>query len=50
MYDESLYAERALTAGARGYIMKQEAVASVVKAIRKILAGEVCASELFSFG
>jgi len=44
MYDESLYAERALMAGARGYIMKQEAVASVVKAIRKVLAGEVYAS------
>lgn len=44
MYDESLYAERALIAGARGYIMKQEAVASVVEAIRKVLAGEVYAS------
>ena len=44
MYDESLYAERALIAGAKGYIMKQEAVASVVKAIRKVLAGEVYAS------
>ena len=44
MYDESLYAERALIAGARGYIMKQEAVASVVKAIRKVLGGEVYAS------
>ncbi len=44
MYDESLYAERALMAGARGYIMKQEAVSSVVKAIRKVLAGEVYAS------
>ena len=44
MYDESLYAERALMAGARGYIMKQEAVASVVKAIRKVLGGEVYAS------
>jgi DNA-binding NarL/FixJ family response regulator len=44
MYDESLYAERALMAGARGYIMKQEAVASVVKAIRKVLAGDVYAS------
>lgn len=44
MYDESLYAERALIAGARGYIMKQEAVASVVNAIRKVLAGEVYAS------
>jgi DNA-binding NarL/FixJ family response regulator len=45
MYDESLYAERALMAGARGYIMKQEAVASVVNAIRKVLAGEVYASD-----
>jgi DNA-binding NarL/FixJ family response regulator len=44
MYDESLYAERALMAGGRGYIMKQEAVGSVVKAIRTVLAGDVYAS------
>ena len=44
MYDESLYAERALMAGASGYIMKQEAIASVVEAIRRVLAGDIYAS------
>ena len=44
MYDESLYAERALLAGARGYIMKQEATALVVKALRQVLKGEIYAS------
>ncbi|MFV0439525.1 MAG: response regulator [Desulfopila sp.] len=44
MYDESLYAERALLAGASGYIMKQEAIAQVVEAIRKVLGGDVYAS------
>ena len=45
MYDESLYAERVLRAGAKGYITKQEATTKVVGAIRKILAGEVYMSE-----
>jgi len=45
MYDETLYAERALMAGARGYIMKQEAISVVVPAIRKILQGEIYASQ-----
>ncbi|MFH0726935.1 MAG: response regulator transcription factor [Pseudomonadota bacterium] len=44
MYDESLYAERALLAGARGYIMKQEATVLVVKAIRQVLKGDLYAS------
>ncbi|MFH1166375.1 MAG: response regulator transcription factor [Pseudomonadota bacterium] len=44
MYDESLYAERALLAGARGYIMKQEATVLVVQAIRKVLKGDLYAS------
>lgn len=44
MYDESLYAERALQAGARGYIMKQEATAQIVKALREVLNGEIYAS------
>ncbi len=44
MYDEALYAERALMAGASGYIMKQEAIASVVEAIRRVLAGDIYAS------
>jgi DNA-binding NarL/FixJ family response regulator len=45
MYDESLYAERALMAGARGYIMKQEAIGMVVKAIRLVVAGNIYASD-----
>lgn len=45
MYDESLYAERAMLAGASGYIMKQEAVPVVVKAIRHVLDGNLYASE-----
>jgi DNA-binding NarL/FixJ family response regulator len=41
MHDESLYAERALRAGARGYINKHEASAKVMTAIRQVLAGEI---------
>jgi len=44
MHDESLYAERALRAGARGYIMKQEATEKVITAIRKVLSGQVYVS------
>ena len=45
MLDESLYAERALRAGANGYIMKQEATERVLVAIRRILDGEIYVSE-----
>ena len=45
MHDEALYVERVLRAGAKGYLMKQEAPEKVVSAIRKILAGEVYVSE-----
>lgn len=45
MHDETLYAPRALRAGASGYIMKQEAAENVITAIRKILSGEVYISE-----
>ena len=45
MHDESLYAERALRAGARGYIMKQEAPQTLLSAVRKVLAGDVYVSE-----
>jgi DNA-binding NarL/FixJ family response regulator len=41
MHEESLHAERALIAGARGYVMKHEAAESVVGAIRRLLAGEL---------
>ena len=45
MHDESLYAERSLRAGAKGYIMKQEATGKVVTAIRKVLMGELYISD-----
>jgi DNA-binding NarL/FixJ family response regulator len=45
MHDESLYAERALRAGAMGYIMKQVATESLLAAIRKILGGGVYLSD-----
>jgi DNA-binding NarL/FixJ family response regulator len=44
MHDEAVYGERALRAGAKGYIMKQEATEKVVTAIRRVLAGEVYVS------
>ena len=45
MHDESIYAERALRAGAQGYIMKQEATEKVLVALRRILCGEIYVSE-----
>lgn len=45
MHDESLYAERALRAGAMGYLMKQEATDKVIEAIRRILSGNVHLSD-----
>lgn len=45
MHDESLYAERALRAGARGYVMKGETPAKVITAIRRVLANEISLSE-----
>lgn len=50
MHDESLYAERALLAGARGYVMKREATRSVLQAIRSVLRGEVYLSGKFAAG
>jgi DNA-binding NarL/FixJ family response regulator len=44
MHDEAIYAERALKAGAHGYIMKQRATNEVLQALRKVLAGEVYVS------
>ncbi|MBT3388504.1 MAG: response regulator transcription factor [Desulfobacula sp.] len=40
MHEESLHAERCLLAGAKGYVMKHEAIESVIKAIRQIFAGK----------
>jgi DNA-binding NarL/FixJ family response regulator len=48
MHDESLYGERALRAGASGYLTKQEATKNVIDAIRRVLAGEIYASEKLS--
>jgi DNA-binding NarL/FixJ family response regulator len=45
MHDESLYAERVLAAGARGYINKQEAQEKIIQAIRQVLRGKVYLSE-----
>ena len=45
MHDESIYAERALRAGARGYVMKHSASKNIVAALRRIRAGEIHVSE-----
>jgi DNA-binding NarL/FixJ family response regulator len=44
-YDELIFAERALRAGAFGYIMKENATDEVLRALRKVLAGELYFSE-----
>ena len=48
MHDESLYAMRALKAGAQGYIMKAAATEKVITAVRQILSGELYLSEEMS--
>ena len=48
IHDESLYALRALRAGASGYVMKAEALDFVLTALRKVLTGEVYVSPRFS--
>ena len=45
MHDESLYAERVIRAGAKGYITKDEASDKVMQAIRKVVGGEIYLSE-----
>ena len=50
MHEESLYAERALRAGAMGYVMKQEPAKVVKSAIRKLLAGDMHLSERMASG
>ncbi|OYW75767.1 MAG: DNA-binding response regulator [Verrucomicrobia bacterium 12-59-8] len=45
MHDETLYGERALRAGARGYVMKEEAADHLVAAIHKIFSGGLYVSE-----
>ena len=45
MHDESLYAERVLRAGARGYVMKTGATDKVMTAMRRVLNGQIYLSE-----
>ena len=45
IHDESIYAPRALRAGARGFIMKQEATENVLLALRRVLSGEIYLSK-----
>lgn len=45
MYSESLYANRALQAGALGYVNKDQATETIVEAIRRVLAGKIWLSE-----
>jgi DNA-binding NarL/FixJ family response regulator len=48
MHDESLYVERVLRAGGRGYIMKQEGGEKILKAMRQVLGGQIYVSEKMS--
>ena len=45
MHDENLYAERALRAGARGYVMKETAAENLITAIKRVLGGGIYVSE-----
>jgi DNA-binding NarL/FixJ family response regulator len=45
MHDESLFAERALEAGALGYVMKQEPTETIMVAIRRVLDGDIYLSD-----
>ncbi|MFZ2280073.1 MAG: response regulator transcription factor [Prosthecobacter sp.] len=48
MHDESLYALRALRAGAKGYVMKQQAMENILEALRKVIGGGIYVSPLFT--
>jgi DNA-binding NarL/FixJ family response regulator len=48
MHDETLFAERAVRAGARGYMTKKGAIDGLIQAIRQVLAGKIYASEAVS--
>jgi DNA-binding NarL/FixJ family response regulator len=48
MHDESLWGLRALRAGAKGYVMKAEAMENVLNAVRKVLQGEIHISPRFN--
>ncbi len=45
MHDESLFAERVIRAGARGYITKQEATRNILTAVRRVLSGSIYLNE-----
>jgi DNA-binding NarL/FixJ family response regulator len=45
MHDENLYAERALRAGAKGYVMKDQAADTLIGAVKRVLSGELHVSE-----
>lgn len=45
MYDESLYAERAIRSGASGYMMKDEAATKIVEGVRTVMGGEIYLSD-----
>ena len=47
MHDETLYAERALRAGARGYVMKRETTKKIITAIRNVLEGKLYVTDEF---
>jgi DNA-binding NarL/FixJ family response regulator len=49
MHDETLYAERAFRAGARGYITKDEASTQIMQAIRQVLEGEIYLKPRFMY-
>jgi len=48
MHDESTYAERALRAGARGYVMKRDVTKNVIVALRHVLEGKMFVSDDFA--
>jgi DNA-binding NarL/FixJ family response regulator len=48
MHDESLYALRALRAGAKGYVMKQQAMENIMEALRKVIGGGIYISPQFA--
>ena len=48
VHDESLYAERALLAGAKAYLMKDEVSENIIRAIRTVLSGEIYVSDTIS--
>jgi len=48
MHEEQLYGERALRAGARGYLMKDESPERLIEAMRRVLAGEIVVSPILT--